>query len=266
MPMLLELQRAMRASLIDHDDGATTALLVERPDRLNIYRNTFVMGVTKALQLSYPAVRRLVGADFFEGAAGLFIAQHPPRAAYLDEYGAEFPEFLRNFEPAASLLYLADVARLEWAVNRAIHAADVAPLVLARLQALPPEDQMRVCFVPHPSIMLLCADYPADVIWRGVLSGDDAALAAVDLDAGPVRLLVERQAGGVEVSRLDTAAWHFAVALCERRPLATVFAEAAVTRADAQLAEHLAAGRFIDFRLAPREDMTAQAALTEAAP
>src|SRR5215468_8797435 len=82
---LLELQRAMRASLVSRDDGAAAALLAETvpPDRLNIYRNTFVTGATKALRLSYPAVYKLVGADFFEGAAGLFIARHPPRSAYL---------------------------------------------------------------------------------------------------------------------------------------------------------------------------------------
>ena len=253
MPTLLEVQRAMRASLVDSDDRAAAAMLVEpgHADRLNIYRNTFVTGVTKALRLSYPAVHRLVGADFFEGAAGLFIAQHPPRAAYLDEYGAEFPEFLQAFEPAASLAYLPDVARLEWAVNRAIHAADVAPLDLAKLSALSSEDQIRVCFVPHPSIALVRVDYPVDVIWRGVLSESDAALAAVDLDAGPVCLLVERRDTGVEVSRLDDAAWRFATTLCGGQPLAAVSAGAADARADALLAEHLAAGRFVDFRLAP---------------
>jgi hypothetical protein len=268
VPTLLELQRAMRASLVDRDDGAAAAMLAEHvgADRLNIYRNTFVMGVTKALRLSYPAVLRLVGADFFDGAAGLFIARHPPNAAYLDEYGAEFPEFLRNFQPAAALPYLADVARLEWAVNRAIHAADAEPLDLARLASLAPEDQIRVSFVPHPSVALLRADYPADVIWRGVLSGDDAALAAVDLDAGPAHLLVERRAAGVEASRLDPSAWRFAAALCDGRPIEAAFAEAADNRADQLLAEHLAAGRFIDFRLAPSDATTPLAPLRKAAP
>jgi hypothetical protein len=267
MPTLLELQHAMRASLVDRDDGAAAAMLAENvpPDRLNIYRNTFVIGVTKALRLSYPAVHRLVGGDFFEGAAGLFIARRPPRSAYLDEYGADFPEFLRDFQPAASLAYLPDVARLEWAVNRAIHAVDVEPLDLARLAALPPEDQIRVCFVPHPSIALVHTDHPADVIWRGVLSGDDAELAAVDLDAGPARLLVERRATGVEVSRLDDAAWSFATMLCEGHPLASVFAAATDTGGDALLAEYLAAGRFIDFRLAPAE-LTVLATPPEAVP
>jgi hypothetical protein len=267
VPTLLELQRAMRASLVGRDDGAAAAMLAENApaDRLDIYRNTFMSGVTKALRLSYPAVHRLVGADFFEGAASLFIARHPPRAAYLDEYGAAFPEFLRDFQPAASLRYLADVARLEWAVNRAIHAADADPLDLSRLSALPPEDQIRVCFVPHPSVALLRSQYPADVIWRAVLNSDDATLAAVELDAGPVHLLVERRATGVEVSRLDDAAWRFAAALCEGRPLAEVFAGEADTHADTLLAEHLAAGRFVDFCLAPAEDVTTFTAPTEAA-
>ena len=53
------------------------------------------------------------------------------------------------------------------------------------------------------AVALLCVDYPADTIWRSVLDGDDAALATVDLDAGPVRLLVERGTAGIEVSRLD---------------------------------------------------------------
>jgi hypothetical protein len=268
VPTLLEVQRAMRASLIERDDRAAAAMLAENvpADRLNIYRNTFVTGATKALRLTYPAVHRLVGADFFEGAAGLFIAQRPPRAAYLDEYGADFPEFLRNFQPAASLPYLADVARLEWAVNCAIHAADVEPLALTRLSALSPEDQARVSFVPHPSIALLCTDHPADVIWRGVLSGDDAALAAVDLHAGPVRLLVERRDTGVEVSRVDDAAWRFASALRDGQPLAAIIAGTADTRAYVLLAEHLTAGRLIDFRLAPPEETARLAASPQAVP
>jgi hypothetical protein len=254
----------MRASLVGGDDRAAAAMLAHDvgADRFNIYRNTFVTGVTKALRLTFPAVHRLVGADFFDGAAARFIAQDPPHAAYLDEYGAEFPEFLRSFEPAATLVYLGDVARLEWAVSRALHAPDVEPLDLNRLAALAPQDQVRVCLVPHPSVGLLCADYPVDAIWPGVLDGDDAALAAVALDTGAVRLLVERRATGVEVSRIDEAAWCFASALFDGWSVEEAVAAAAGASADALLAEHLAAGRFVDFRLAP----TRLTAPLEAAP
>jgi hypothetical protein len=263
VPTLLDVQRAMRAGLIDRDGGAAIAMQADGvpADRLDIYRNTFVAGATRALRLSFPAVHRLVGDDFFAGAAAAFIACEPPRGACLDDYGADFPHFLRDFPPAASLAYLAGVARLEWAVSRALHAPEAAPLDLMRLQALPPDDQVRVWFTPHPSVSLLRLDHPADAIWRGVLGSDDAALAAVDLASGPVHLLIERSAAGVEVSRLQAAAWRFAAALCAGRPLADVFADFAQADGaggesdEIRLAAHLAAGRFTDFHLALRDAM-----------
>src|SRR5262249_61655578 len=94
-------------------------------NRLDIYHNSIFSGLTKALCLSYPAVQRLVGADFFGGVAQLFIVRHPPGAACLNRYGGEFPNFLRDLPAAATVAYLADVARLEWAVHCAIHAPDI---------------------------------------------------------------------------------------------------------------------------------------------
>jgi hypothetical protein len=261
MPTLLEAQRAVRTWLVDGERGTAAALLAEgiSPDRLDIYRNTFVANVTRALRLTYPAVHKLVGNDFFEAAAAEFVTQHPPRSACFDHYGEAFATFLATFPPAAELAYLADVARLEWAVSRAIHAHDVEPLDLARLAALSPDDQARVSFVPHPSVSLMSLATPADAIWRAVLAGDHAALAAIDPGAGPVRLVVERSACGPEVRRLDAPAWHFAAELCCGFPLAVVLAELPGASAEEALAGHLAAGRFVDFRLAPPELMASLA-------
>src|ERR1700722_948756 len=221
MPTLLELQNALRRSLVDRDDGEAAAMLAAHvaPNRLDIYRNTFASSLTKVLRLSYPAVHRLVGNDFFEAVTLSLIAQSPPRSAYLDDYGADFPAFLLRFPPAAGLPYLPQVARLEWAVSRAIHAPDAETFELARLRALAPEDQGRICFVPDPSLGLVYADYPVDAIWRGVLGGDDDALAALALATGPVHLLVRRLAGSVEVLRRDRSTWDFAAALYGGRPL-----------------------------------------------
>ena len=71
MPTLLELQNALRVSLVDRDDGVAAAMLAApvAPNRLDIYRSTFVSSLTKALRLSYPAVHRLVGEGFFAATA-----------------------------------------------------------------------------------------------------------------------------------------------------------------------------------------------------
>jgi putative DNA-binding protein len=192
-------------------------------------------------------VQRLVGEDFFAAAADVFITKDPPRIAWLDFYGAAFPEFLERFKPAASLPYLPDVARLERAVSRALHAADAKGLAPAELADLPQSAQGSVSFVPHPSVGLLSSKYPVDAIWRAVLAGDDAALAAIDLDSGGVWLLVERTAGGVEVTRLDEQCWRFAEALFARWPLPDALKRADSDDAPAWLAAHITAGRFVGF-------------------
>jgi hypothetical protein len=253
MPSLLEMQQTMRRTLLDEADGAALPHVVaaglDPAQRLNIYRNTILGTLTRALRLSYPTVQRLVGADFFEGAAQIFARSHAPHCADLNAYGGEFGEFLRGFEPAASIVYLADVARLEWAVNQALHAADVPALDVSRLAALASSDHDPVRFTPHPCVSLLRSPYPVDAIWRAVLQRDDAAMAVIDLEEGEVHLLVQRVGDGVEVQRLQESAWRFARILFDGHALGE--AVAAIPNADAAewLAWHLAEGRFIAFQV-----------------
>lgn len=253
MPTLLEVQQAMHGSLVAGDDAATAAFLADPAavDRINIYRNAFLMGLTKALQLCFPVVKRLVGTEFFEGAAQQFVTRYPPREAYLNNYGGDFPAFLQQFPPVASLPYLSDVAGLEWAVNGALHAVDAGPLDLQKLAALAPDEQGRLRLVGHPSIRLLRLNFPVDTIWHAVLADDDRQLAAIDLDAGPVHLLVERGENGVQVVRLDVPAWRFAERLFAGEIIERALEVSPGFDASAALADHLAAGRIVSFEVAP---------------
>jgi hypothetical protein len=258
MPVLREIQQAVYRGLVADDDVAATAYVrsggLDPAARLCIYRNTFYGTLTNALRLSYPAVHRLVGAAFFEAAAQKLLEDAPPRSAYLDDYGGAFPDFLARFPPASSVAYLADVARLEWAVNRALHAPDVAPFDAAALLGVAEGNHNGVRFVPHPSIGLVHVNYPADTIWRAVLARDDAALHAIDLADAPVWLLVQRFATDIDVKRLSEPAWRFTEALCEGRSLQAAVDLASDTDVSAVLAEHLAAGRFIGLRVGDVDD------------
>lgn len=255
MPTLLEIEDAVRRSLIEGDDAALKDIVpagLPAEARLHVYRNTFLGTLTKALRLSFPAVERLVGEDFFESAARIFIESNPPQSAWLDEYGAAFPRFLANFPPAAGLAYLPGVARLEWAVSQALHAPDAVPLDVSRLAAVPPSAQGRIVFAPHPALGLLRADHPVDEIWRAVLAGDDAAMSGIDADSGAVRLLVRRTATGVQLTRLTEPAWRFVDALCAGHPLEAALDEAPGFDAPALLSELLADGLFVDFEFHDR--------------
>jgi hypothetical protein len=251
MPALLELQQALRRQLFADGASAGEALLAGEDStlRLGIYRNTCLSALVNALRLSFPAVQRLVGADFFEAGAREFIRRRLPASAYLNDYGADFPGFLRQFPPAGALAYLGEVAQLEWAVNRALHALDAPRLDLTRLARLDEAALSRVSFTAHPALSLLRLESPADAIWRAVLDQNDAAMAAIDLAGGPVHLLIERDAAGVQVRRLGAAAWDFTARLCGGTPLYAVLADGPRDNADAWLAEHLSAGRFVEFHL-----------------
>ncbi len=257
-PALLDVQQELRGRLFDGSDQREEPLSLvtaaslggDALERLSVYRDTCRSVLINALRLSFPAVQQLVGEEFFAGAAQCFIDEAPngvPGSAWLNEYGAEFPAFLATFSPAAGIPYLADVAQLEWAVNRALYAPEAMPLDPARLA----DRAADLRLVPHGSITLLPLRFPADAIWRAVLEGDDAALAAIDPAEAPVWLLVERGTTGVHVRRLPQSAWRFTARLCAGQPLHAVLddepADSELRESAASLlAEHLSAGRFID--------------------
>jgi hypothetical protein len=253
MPTLLEMQDAVYRSLVEHDDGPASRHIghdgLAPEARLSVYRNTFVGSLTTVLRLSYPAVHRLVGAAFFESMARIFIETEPPRCAYLDRYGAAFPDFVAVFQPAGSLPYLPGVARLEWAVNVALYAPDVPALDLSRFSALGPAHHERLAFAPHPAVGLVRDDYPVDAIWRAVLAQDEAAMASIEIGSGSVWLLVDRQETAVDVRRIDERSWRFMSDLCAGRPVSEVIESFPEVDSAALLPEHLAAGRFSNFKL-----------------
>jgi hypothetical protein len=254
MPALRELQQQMACALLD--DAAATrfaATLALDPSVLTIYRNTSLGTLTRALATAFPAVRALVGEDFFEAAAQQFIRAEPPATACLDDYGARFADFLAQFPPAAGIAYLADVARLEWAVNRALQAPDGPVLELAALAGVEPAHVSNLRFEPHRSVAVLQLASPADAIWRAVLDQDQAAMAALDPAAGPVWLLIERCESGVQVRRMAAGSARFTQRLCAGQTLQAALEAALdtpVAELNALLADHLASGRFTSWRIA----------------
>ena len=250
MSSLLEVQRAMRAALLA-DAAAPSEVIggaIAAAARVNVYRNNVIGNLTGALRLAFPAVVRLVGDDFFAAAAAGFIRTAPPESADLHEYGAAFPDFLAAFEPAQGLAYLPDVARLEWAVNGALHAPAAPVLTADKLRDVPEALQPRLRFVAHPSLTLLALNHPACAIWQAVLS--DAAetraarLAAIDLAAPGDTLAVLLHEGALAVLQLSPVGRDLARALIGGAALEDALADVPDTDAAPLLAGFLAHGFF----------------------
>jgi hypothetical protein len=146
--------------------GVTTARGTPDAKRFAVYRNNVAVGLGRALANRFPAVEKLVGADFFAVMARAFIAKSKPSSPILTAYGDAFPDFIAAFEPAACVPYLADVARLEAAWTRAYHAADSGALEISALLTLDAEVIASSQLVPHPAAAIVMSDFPVGSIWQ----------------------------------------------------------------------------------------------------
>lgn len=211
MQWLAERQREFGCAILDAAKPMPPGLV--GPDglpslrRFSVYRNNVVVGLIEALKDAYPAVYRIAGAEFFMGLAHAYAVQNPPASSIMLEYGAGFPDFIAAFEPASSLPYLADVARLERAWTVAYHAPEASPINPAGLTALHPDDFLHVAFEVHPSLRIVRSRFPALTIWR--MNADDAAPGVVDLGAGGEDVLIVRPAAEVEVRQLPPGGAEF---------------------------------------------------------
>jgi hypothetical protein len=213
---LRELQADFAAAILGHDAGAVAGLIA--PDglspaaRIQVYRHHVFSSLTEALESTYPVVCRLVDRRFFGFAADRYVRSHPPEGPCLFEYGATFPEFLATFPPCAGHPYLADVARLEWAMNLTLNAEDAAPVAAAMLAQVPPGDVGRLTFRLDPSASWLESPWPIDRIWRANQPEADPE-ARVDLAAGGVLLEVRRRDDVATLRHLARAEFLFRAAL-----------------------------------------------------
>ena len=250
MPTLHEIQKAFSVALLGNEGGCVEDWIAAEgfsaAERLRIYRNSCRSVAAEVLRMTFPAVDRLVGRDFFDMAAKRFCAAQLPASGYLNEYGGEFADFLLALPEAAALRYLPDVARFEWALNWAANADDAPALDLQSLVAVPPEQHEMLRFEPHPSVRLLEVEHPADAIADAVLAGDDDALAAIDLASGPVRLVVNRGPNGVDATRLPASGYEFARRLFAGEKLGDAL-KAAEPEGAAYLADHFLNGRLSGF-------------------
>ncbi|MDE1533345.1 DNA-binding domain-containing protein [Pseudomonas carnis] len=148
-------------------EGVFSSNGAEPASRFAVYRNNVHSALINALAAAYPVARQLVGDEFFRAMAGLYAQAHPPTSPLISEYGGTFADFIQGFEPAWSVPYLADVARLERLRVRAYHAADCLVLdqhsVLRQLQGCAQLGQLRVGL--HPSLATLESSYAVVSIW-----------------------------------------------------------------------------------------------------
>lgn len=179
--------------------------------RFAVYRNNVVAGLGEALKAAFPVTRRIVGDEFFAAMARIHVVHEPPRSPVMLDYGVGFADFVGAFEPAASLPYLRDVARLERAWAEAYHAAETVPLEPAAFARIAPEHVPSIRLALHPSARVVRSSFPVVTIWQ--MNIETGVPTIVDIDAGGEDALIARPRAEVEVRVLPPGMAAFIAAL-----------------------------------------------------
>jgi hypothetical protein len=130
---------------------------------LRSYRANAVISTGRALADSFPTLLALLGEESFAALARAFWRDKPPQRGDLTCYGADLADFVAADPQLSSVPYLADCARVDWALHRIEGAADAPalPAGLALLGEVDP-DRLRVSF--QSGLVVIASAWPVVMI------------------------------------------------------------------------------------------------------
>lgn len=191
--------------------------VIKSQQRLNIYRNNVNISLREALSAVYPVVNLLVGDEFFKSMAYKYIKLHPSLSGNLHDFGKHFSEFIKDFSPARELVYLPDIAKLEWAYHSIFHAANSPTFDIEKLQQVSTTDYGELFFKLSPACTLIDSQYPILRIWKTnkvlIDDPDSQPPEPISLDEGGDLILVLRKDLDIEFHQLSACEFSFLKAL-----------------------------------------------------
>lgn len=246
--MLRDLQTQMARSLLEDfkappPEGLVAGDAARAAARFMIHRGNVIESLVNALGHSFPAVKAVAGDGNFRVLAAAYVRASPPPKPQLLSYGATFPDFAAGHAAAMrDFPFLADLARLEWAMSEAYYAEEAPALAPETLGAVAPERLPALRLSLHPAARLLVSEFPLHTIWQAASAGGTAPDLALAPGAPQGEaVLVARPSGPVEAWKLAPGESAFLGAVAAGAPLENALAEAFAAEAGFDLAAALAA-------------------------
>ncbi|GLQ30024.1 HvfC/BufC N-terminal domain-containing protein [Litoribrevibacter albus] len=234
---------------------ATTNAPLTAEDRIEIYRDSILGGITEALTSIYPVCVKLVGETYFTHMVAGYLTQYASGSPDLGDYGEHLAQYIADFTPAKELFYMPDVAQLEWHWHKAFNAeesgnAQAIQFTVAELANLSEEQQPFIQFCLSPSASLMSSAYPVHKIWQ-VNQDDYQGDQMVNLDDGGVRLVIWRSPDyGMRIDVLNDSEHEFLSALYHQQAFGDVAQLPCATDINELLPKFIQMGLIVGFNLA----------------
>jgi len=126
---------------------------------LNAYKSNAHSLAERSLASVYPVLLQLLGEDSFAAFARAFWHAHPPERGDLAHWGGALADFSAASAQLDNVPYLADIARVEWALHQAITAPN-ADADLATLHHLMEQDPTVLQLRLAPGLSVVASAWP----------------------------------------------------------------------------------------------------------
>lgn len=121
---------------------------------LKAYQANGHMLAERALQAAYPVLAQLLGGESFADLARALWHAHPPTRGDVACWGGDLAAFMQTSAQLQDESYLADVARVEWALHQCAGAPDAsADLPTLALLTSEDPDQLRLMLAPGCAVL-----------------------------------------------------------------------------------------------------------------
>jgi hypothetical protein len=171
---------------------------------LKIYRGNLVFGLIGAMKETYVFTRVLLGENNFNFFSRDFLYQNPSRDSDLIQYGGGFGDFLAGREEIQHLAFIPEVARLEWALERAFYAQPEESFT-----GLLPENWRETKPRFKNSVQLVQTPYRVHEAWLNFTEKGEAGFEGEMFKKEPESLIVWSDNGSPRVTPVNEtlAAW-----------------------------------------------------------
>ena len=176
-----------------------------RNTRLGIYRDAYRLRLIEVLGTDYEVLKKYLGDELFEAAAGDYIAAHPSTFRNVRWFGGWLAEFLRATPRYAAHPVFAELAQFEWTLGLAFDSPDEDAVRFEEVAAVPPAAWSELRFSPHAALHVIALRTNAVAIWKEI---DDKDRFEVEISAEPVTWAIWRkQPSPFFRSLADDEAW-----------------------------------------------------------
>ena len=256
---LHNLQQQFTSAVLGQDTHEIARNIIDNQfsgkQRLNIYSNNVAISLRNALRAVYPVIHKLVGDEFFGAMSRDFIANYPSRSGNLHDFGEQLSSFIGSFAPAGELVYLADVAKLEWAYHSVFHAQNSQIFNIEKLQQVHPSDYGNLIFSLSPASRLVRSPFPILRIWEANQEYNQSELNdPISLDEGETLILVLRRDMDIEFQSLNQTDFSFLSAINNKEKFFTACDAATSIENNCDIGQllqkHILSGAITGFELA----------------